>query len=428
MVEINPKLAISGIIGVVMALLVAITSSSIIEQVSETETVVKRGVMGGMVVYFDPGPKWQMFGTMTSYPKSSQYWFSADDDEGGDHDESFPVKFNDNGGGFVSGSARIDLPGDEVRFLEMHNKYHNMKGIRDELVKPNIRKAVFAAGAMMSSKDAITSQRNRFVRAIEDQAINGIYKTYTEKVVTKDPITGNEVTSDIVKVVKNETAPNGIARDGESELAKYGIYLKVNISDVVPDKKVADQLGAQQKILMDIQKAKAKAQLAEQDKLTAERQGQAEAETAKWTEMKAKIVAETRAEKEASVAKINAEREVAVEEFSKQKAEVAASKKLEVAKLDRKAAEEDAAALLAKASAEAKANTLKVKAGATPQEILDAQVQIEQAKWNGVSKIKLPEFMMTGGGNGSGSDGFDAFIKMLMAEKAQSLGKVTSKN
>lgn len=422
MKEVKAKKGIvSVIVGIVITVLLVVLGDKLVEIPDATDIIVNKNMSGNIEVYTDPSPKFQFFGKLTEYRKSSQYWFSKDNNEGGMGDDSFKVKFKDNGTGYVSGSARIDLPLDYEKMKALHERFGSMRGISNELIRPIIRKAVFASGSMMESKEAITEDRNAFVTAIEDQAINGVYKTYVEAKTVKDEFTDKEVTKYTVRPVLDKDSPNGIARMSESPLTKYGIRLKVNVSDVIASEKVQAQLDKQQSIRMEINEARANADKAKQARLTAELQGKAAAETAKWEEERVKIIAVTQAEKEKQVAEIMAKQKVAVAELAKQQAEVEATKNLEVAKINKAAAEQDAKAMLVKATAEADANKLKVKAGATPQEVLAADVQKNHDKWEGISKIKLPQTVMTGG-NGSG-DSFEGFFKLMMAEKLEAMNK-----
>lgn len=59
-------------IGVLLFLLLIVSSGKLVEFVDNSECVVIQGIDGGLTVVKEAGPAWQGFGTATHYKKSNQ--------------------------------------------------------------------------------------------------------------------------------------------------------------------------------------------------------------------------------------------------------------------------------------------------------------------------------------------------------------------
>ena len=284
MEEIKKKLPNKGktILGVVVALLLVIFVScagKIWENVNANDIlVVKAPGTGSLTVSTTPGWKVQMFGEVTHFKKSYQFWFSSKNDQGKKDDQSIRARFNDNGHGNISGSVRINTPLSHPKILELYSTYNTQDRVEHELIRTVYEKAVYFAGPLMSSTESATSKKNLLISYIEDQAQNGVYKTTTRDVKEKDPVTGVEKTVTKVELVESKTAPNGFARQEQSPLEYFGFKSSnLSINEVKYDKEVEDQIRTQQASIMAVQIAIANAKKAEQDAITAAKNGEAEA-------------------------------------------------------------------------------------------------------------------------------------------------------
>jgi hypothetical protein len=176
-----------------------------------------------------------------------------------------------------------------------------MEGIVQQLVRPAIERSVYLSGPLMSSKESAAERRADLLSLIEDQVTNGVYKTQTREEQVNDPITGKEKT--VIKVELMPDGHGGYARQEKSPLAELGIKTySFNINGLLYDKDVEDQIKAQQKLAMDIQTAIAKSKQAEQQALTAAKEGEANAAKAKWEQEVIKATEVTKAEQEKEVA------------------------------------------------------------------------------------------------------------------------------
>jgi len=393
------------IVGGVLVLLVGVwLVSSMVTTVGADEIVVKQDVIGGQLHVWDtPGVHWQNFGTITRYKRSAQFWFSSREDEGKKTDDSIKVRFNDGGHGNISGSLRYYLPTDQNKMLQVHQAFHSMQAIDHELIQQVVNKGVYMSGPLMSSRESYAEKRADLINYITDQIQNGVYRTEHEQSKTTDPITGQEKVVDVVKPKLQEGQPNGIAREEESPLTRYGITASnITINNIEYDPTVEAQIKQQQEAIMAVQQAIVNAKKAEQDAITVEQQGKAAAAKAKWDQEVEKAKAVTAAEQDKAVA---------VTQATKDK-EVAALA-LETAKLN-------AQQTITSAKADADAKRLQVQANNNLQDRLNAYVDVQKA-WAAAygNQRQTPDIQMGGSSSGGTSQ---ALIDMLTAKTARDLG------
>lgn len=376
------------VVGGVVALIVGLVLiANMVTTVGADEIVIKQDLIGGQLHVWDTsGVHWQNFGTVTRYKRSAQLWFSAKEDEGKKTDDSIKVRFNDGGHGNISGSLRYTLPTDKNKMIALHQTYHSMDAIDHELVRQVVNKSVFMSGPLMSSRESYAERRADLINFITDQIVYGVYRTQHDQVKTTDALTGQEKVVDVVKPMIDNKAPNGIAREEESPIQRFGMNASnITINGIDYDPAVEAQIKQQQEAIMAVQQAIVNAKKAEQDALTVEQQGKAEAAKAKWAQEVEKATAVTAAEKDKDVAVTQAEKDKEV-----------AALQLDTAKLN-------AQQTVTAAKADADAKKLLVIAGLPPQARIDAYVQVQQA-WASAygNQRQVPDITLggTGGGNG----------------------------
>ena len=323
----------AGLIGL---MLVCWVVGSSLTTVAADEIVIKQDAIGGSLHVWDtPGVHWQNFGTLTRYKRSAQLWFSAKEDEGKKTDDSIKVRFNDGGHGNISGSLRYALPTNPDKMLELHKNYHSMENIDHELVRQVVNKGVYMSGPLMSSRESYAERRADLINYITDQIEYGVYKTDHQIIKTADPLTGQEKEVDIVRPKLLAGSPNGIERQEASPIQTYGIAASnITINGIEYDETVEKQIQQQQGAIMAVQQAIVNAKKAEQDTLTVEQQGKAEAAKAKWAQEVEKATAVTSAEKDKAVAVTQAEKDKEVAALSLETAKLAAQETLTTAKAE----------------------------------------------------------------------------------------------
>jgi hypothetical protein len=385
----NPlvKLATRVVGGLIVLFIVVWVFSGTMITVQADEIVIKQDVLGGQLHVWDtPGPHAVLWGSVTRYKRSAQLWFSSRQDEGKTTDDSIKVRFNDGGHGNISGSLRYSLPPDPNRMITLHQTYHSMEAIDHELVRQVVNKGVYMSGPLMSSRESYAEKRADLINYITDQIQFGVYRTEHEQMKTTDPLTGQEKVVDIVRPKQNDHFPNGIEREEESPIQRFGMTAtNITINGIEYDPVVEAQIKQQQEAIMAVQQAIVNAKKAEQDTLTVEQQGKAAAAKAKWDQEVEKATAVTAAEKEKAVAVTQAEKDKEV-----------AALALETAKLN-------AQQTVTTAKADSDAKKLAVQANNNLQDRLDAYVKVMEAWATAYGAQRQTPDVQLGGGAGAGT-------------------------
>ena len=397
-------LGIKIALGFVVLLVGVILVVNMVTTVGADEICVKQDLVGGQLHVWDTsGVHWQNFGTVTRYKRSAQLWFSAKQDKGKPTDDSIKVRFNDGGHGNISGSLRYTLPTDPNKMIQLHQTYHSMEAIDHELVRQVVNKGVYMSGPLMSSRESYAERRADLINYITDQIVYGVYRTEHEQVKTVDPLTGQEKVVDTVKPQVDAASPNGIKREEESPIQRFGMNASnITINSIDYDPVVEAQIKQQQEAIMAVQQAIVNAKKAEQDALTVEQQGKAAAAKAKWDQEVQKATAVTAAEQEKAVAVTQAEKNKEVAQLSLDTAKLAAQQ------------------TVAEAKADADAKRLQVAANNNLEKRLDAWVSVETAWANAYgNQRQTPDTVV---GSNSGASGLNqGLVDMLMTKTARDL-------
>lgn len=401
-------LGIKVAVGFVVLLVGLIVVANMVTTVNADEIVVKQDVVGGQLHVWDtPGVHWQNFGTITRYKRSAQLWFSAKKDEGKETDDSIKVRFNDGGHGNISGSLRYTLPTDPNKMILVHQTYHSMEAIDHELVRQVVNKGVYMSGPLMSSRESYAERRADLINYITDQIVYGVYRTEHEQTKTTDPLTGQEKTVDVVRPKVHEGAPNGIEREEESPIQRFGMNASnITINGIDYDPTVEAQIKQQQEAIMAVQQAIVNAKKAEQDTLTVEQQGKAAAAKAKWDQEVEKATAVTSAEKDKAVAVTKAEQNKEVAQLSLDTAKLAAQQ------------------TIAEAKADADSKRLAMQANNYFLEKLDAakEVAIHEADARGAQR-PTPDIVVGGSGATSSTNSSQDLLGLAMVKLMSATSK-----
>ena len=391
-------------LGVIIALLVLVFNTA--TTVGADEIVIKQDVIGGQLhVWNTPGVHWQNFGTITRYKRSAQFWFSAREDEGKKTDDSIKVRFNDGGHGNISGSLRYSLPADENKMIEIHRTFHSMQAIDHELIQQVVNKGVYMSGPLMSSRESYAEKRADLINYITDQIVYGVYRTEHEQVKTTDPLTGQEKTIDLVRPKIDAKAPNGILREEESPIQRFGMNASnITINSIEYDTVVEEQIKQQQQAINAVQQAIVNSKKAEQDAITVELQGKAAAAKAKWDQEVQKATAVTVAEQEKAVAVTQAQ------------------KNKEVAQLSLDTARLSAQQTVAEAKADADAKRLAMQSNNYFLERLEAWKSVAVAQANAIGAQRQTPDVSMGSTGGSSASSTAQLMDVWAAKAARDVG------
>ena len=406
---------VGGLIAIICLIVFWVAMENLVVDVPAGKHVVKQSFgTGHLEVFSEPGWKWQGFGNLTEYDKSNQLWFTNRNKKDGTVvDYSLPIRFSDGGTARIHGSLRYDLPGGE-KLIDLHQKYKSGEAIERELLIPVIQKSIQFSGPVMTSKESAAARRNDLLTIIEDQMVNGVYKTDIERIQVDDITSdGGKKWVDVLRPVQDKNAPNGIARAEVSPIQSAGIKVHaIAVTDINYDDRVEDAIRKQYDLEMEVQTAKTAAITANQKVVTAEAEGRAKEKEAEWQ------------------ARELAKKQIVEADRDKQIAETQAKQKFEVAKLDKQAAEAEREAQIARAEGEAKAMELVASARKKQMEAdgaleakLKAYENVNKAFADAISKVELPQVMLVSGGkDGQGSSSpVNDLLNMLNSKAASDL-------
>ena len=336
--------------------------------------IKQAAVTGTMSVIDLPGSYLRLFGDITTYHISDMHYFSKSDLDGGKGAESDPihVRFNDGGTAEVSGAIKFRLPVNDPQRLKIHQDFKSYLALKHDLIRQTVAEAMMQTATLMKAEESYSTRRSEFTSLVEDQIKNGIYDVVARSVKSADA-DGNELVDHEV-FVKRDAVTNAPVIRKESPLKQYGIEVvsftikeldfDTTIEALIQKKKESEQA----KVV-----ARTNAERAKQDAITAREQGNARVATEKANQDVEKI-------KEVTIAQ----------------------KKFEVSQLERKQAEQDAAARVTTGRAEAEVNKLKVAAGLTPLERATIAKETAIGVAEQLAKVQFPSTMILGGGGGNG--------------------------
>jgi len=300
------RLPILGLVGAGVLLLVVLFGlGSMFENLDASHLMwVQYPGSGKLEMFVEPGWKWQGWGKVTKYERRAQFWFvKATDDKA--PDRSMRVRFNDGGHAMISGSFAWEAPLDREKFLMLHKKYGSQEAVENQLIRTAAEKSLYMTGPLMSSKESYAERRNDLLSLIEDQLLHGVYKTRTLQVKQPDQITGQDKTVSVVEIQRG--TDGNFLRQEESPLQEFGIRaFNLSLNEVDYDSIVEKQIAAQQEMQMAVQTAIVEARTAEQRRMTTEQSGMADAARAKWAQEVEKATEVTAAEKRLAVAELDA--------------------------------------------------------------------------------------------------------------------------
>lgn len=377
----NPKKIAILVIGVVGLLVLIAISGSLLETNNMGYYQIKQAAISGtMSVRNKPGMYLQMFGSIIQYQVSDEVYFSKHKEDGGSGADAAAVKvrFNDGGTADISGSIKFRLSTKEDNQLRLHEEFKGYRSVKQDLVRQIITESLMQTATLMKAEESYSTRRSEFTSLSESQIKDGIYETVAKEFKKKDA-DGNEFIKRVVSVAIGKNG-NVIVRK-ISPFKRYDIeILQFVIKDIDFDPTIDALIAKKKEAEQQKVVAKANAERAKQDAITAREQGAANIATAK-----------------------------ALEEVEKIKAVTVAKKKFEVAQYEAKQALEEAKKTKAAGEAEAYAARLKVKAGLTPLEKAEIDMKTRIGVSANLAKVVLPKFMILGGSAGGGGTKLNPF-------------------
>src|SRR4029079_3743162 len=129
----------------------------------------------------------------------------------------------DGGRGQISGSVRWYMPTDDKATLKLHTDFGSQEAVEQQLIRQVVTKAVYMTGPLMSSKESSAEKRNDLLSFIEDQSINGVYRTRQEDIKVHDDLMNTDKTITVVRIVEVNNVP---VRQEVSAIKSYNVSLQ----------------------------------------------------------------------------------------------------------------------------------------------------------------------------------------------------------
>jgi len=372
-----------------------------------TYQVKQAAVTGTMDAKMTPGLWLQAWGDIDPWPKAETFFFTHDNDTEGDVDvdTSMEVRFNDGSMCKISGTARVIMPitKKEAIALTTVRGHKTYLDVQEKLIKPTVRNVLRSTANLMSARESYSEKRPDFVTWSRDQITNGVYVTEETTKEVEDLVTGEKIWKRVKKISMKDGQPQYQA----NPMKGTGIELKnFEIKSFVYEKKVQLQISSQQEARMAVETAKAKAEKAEQDRLTIEAEGKAKVATARYEEEQEKIRAVVVAQKNKEVQELDAQRDKEVKIIEGQKIK-------QFAKLEKEAAAETKQKNILEGQGLAEKRRLVLAADGALKQKLATFEQVQKYWADAYSTRKVPTYNMVGGGEGGSGSNLDMETQMF---------------
>lgn len=376
------------------------------------ERTVVQYPTGALYVRFGPGVYFKGFGKTEPYWDVATYDFDKAGSAGKNNEnslaaEGISVRYQDGGTGTVYGKARFALPSDEETMIRLHKDFRNRWAVAEKLIRTVTEESMNLTAGLMTSEEAYAEKRGIFTQWAEQQVASGKFFTELKAVTEKQEATNEHMTRNVPVI---QYGADGRPVQHSSDFKMYGI--KVNgfqITDWDFEKKTLEQISRKREATMGIITAKADAERARQEALTAEEQGKKNVMVDRYTKEQEKIQAVVDAEKEKEVAVTKATQAVLVAEQGKLEAEQKRLAAIAYKEEQRLRGEGDSEYKRLVMSAD---GALTAKLDAWKAVHMRYAEAIEKQKW-------VPEIQM--GGAAAGSNAANDLIELLKAQTAREL-------
>lgn len=401
---------------------------------------------GKTTVINTAGPYWKGFGRAWHYERNMQVDFTKAGDFGSTSsaDDSVRVTFNDGGTARISSVIRVAMPHSEPEQRAFHRSFGgNMMNV-ERAIYAHLANCIKAAGPVMSASENQASRKAEFAQIVEQQLNEGLFKMRRVERTLLDQLDkdGKPVMVLATEVVHGADGKPIVIQ--ASPLRELGLLVtQFSITETEYDQSTQQQFEAKKQSFLAAEQSKAQREAETQRRFMVVEQGRREmaeyeskankeAASAKIDAERNKSVAGTKADQEKQVATTRAdqEKQVAITEATKEtevaklaklKAETEAAQKVAVAELEFKAAELRAKAM--KIIAEAEAEQIAKAGKVTEKDRLALEVQrdtqIGVAKE--LSRIAVPAVVI---GGDSGKDGAPALQNLLSLQMLQNMGVI----
>lgn len=394
---------------------------------------VLQSVTGKVSIIDKPGYYYKGFGTVWTYPRTIEGYYSEHPEEGDERDTSISITFNDAGTAKVSSFVKLQMPVVAEQRRKLHQDFQGNQNNVLTAVRAHLVNCLKASGPVMSASENQASRKAEFNQIVEEQLERGLFKM-RQTTVTLDDLTeivnagtdadGNTITKEKKAVVQATQVVND-PKTGkpiviqESPLTTYGLgIMQFSITKINYDDATLKQFAAKKESFLNAERSKAQRQEEVQQRLMIEEQGRRKVAEIQAEENQKKERALIQAQQAEEVAEITKRQRVIEAE---QKVEVAAQLREEADQLRQVAEIEAQTAELKKeaviSAAEAKQQEIEIAGGLSEEKRILAEIQAKRDVDVAIalSKVASPGVVIAGGeGKSGGNDALGNLINLWL--------------
>jgi len=416
----NLKVVFALITTAVLLLVSTISFFSAVGHNNDQNWQILQSVGGEVTVIDTAGYYWKGFGTVWTYPRTMEAFYSNHPEENDGRDQSVSVTFNDGGNAKVSAYARVELPTTVEKRRLLHRDFQGNPANIKAAIRAHLVNAVKASGPVMSASENQSSRKAEFNQTVEEQLAKGLFKMRRTEIELSDlteieeigiDAQGNKITREKkAKVQATEIVQGPDAQPiviQVSPLLHYGLgILQFSITDTEYDEQTLKQFSAKKESYLNAEKSKAQRQEEVQQRLMVEEMGRRQIAEIQAVENQKKEKAVIGAQQAAEVAKIDKDRAVTEGE---RKVLVAKQSKLEAQTVQETAKIEAETAELRKqatiSAAEAQQKAIELGGGISEEKRVLAEIgaKRDQMVAEALAKIGVPSTLIIGGGEKGGT-------------------------
>jgi hypothetical protein len=417
----NVKFVAAGIAAALFLLVGSVLSFGLLGHNNDQNWQVLQSVTGTVTVVDKPGYYYKGFGTVWTYPRTLEAFYSDHPNES-KNDDSITVTFNDAGNAKVSAYVRVQLPAttDERRLL--HRDFQGNPENIKAAIRAHLVNCVKASGPVMSASENQSSRKAEFNQIVEEQLANGLFKMRRTEIELSDlteiedagvDAAGNKVTKE--KKARVQATEVVLGKDGKpiiiqpSPMSHYGVgILQFSITETTYDDATLRQFAAKKESYLNAEKSKAQRQEEVQQRLMVEEKGRRQVAEIQAEENQKKERALIQAQQAAEVALIEKDRAVTA---AKQKVEVSNQLQIEtesyrkIAEIKAHTAELDKKATISAAEAQQKAIELGGGISEEKRVLAEIAAKRDAEVAAALAKVNVPQTVVGGGSSGAGGEG-----------------------
>jgi len=432
----------------VAAVLGMVTLGSSVFTVNAGQYAVERTPTGQLIAHQKPGIKFKtpFFSEVEFYDEVTTITYS-DENDGSKESQNKPytIAFTDTYGGDVKGSFRVVLPKDPDKFIELHRAFKRYSNFVQNGAEKFTNELLSYTANQFTGESFMQGGQNEYKTRLEDQARNGLYVTRRTQVrvdnqagiVDSDNDKPSKTTGSEAYIYQTtiQMDDHGKPVRQVNSLSQYNVAVtQVTIDGFTPQKDLQAFMTNKKEMVSRRAKLVEDQENERQQAITAKLKGDRERVEAKQQMLMEKDKAEIALSKDVEVAKLQAEREKVEQRkladlavIQKEKEQQIANAEKGIQKANEEAAKFGAQAILHTGLAEAQVAAAKLRAKQDASAIVLAELHLQtvQAFAGGLKdfKVEMPTYMSTGNGQHGNTNSLGVLMEAVGINNLQQLGQ-----